>query len=68
MKYLVCIDNEGYEASLEKRKLYKVNSETSDGLVSIIDESGESYLYPIDHFLTIPTNIEFEKLLDQIMS
>lgn len=46
---VVCIDNEGYPASLEKRKIY-VSLRDSDAerhdLVRVIDESGDDYLYP----------------------
>ncbi len=52
----VCIENEGYSASLEKRKIYVVLADqTADkhGLVRIIDESGEDYLYPKAFFRTI---------------
>ena len=45
----VCVDNEGFPASLEKRKIYlalpDVHAERL-GLLRIIDESGEDYLYP----------------------
>jgi len=52
----VCIDNEGYPASLEKRKIYVVLPDRpaeKQGLVRIIDESGEDYLYPKSFFRTI---------------
>ena len=46
---VVCIDNDGYPASLEKRKIY-VSLRDSDaeehGLLRITDESGDDYLYP----------------------
>jgi hypothetical protein len=52
----VCIDNEGYPASLEKRKIYvalpDVDAEKR-GLLRIIDESGEDYLYPKAFFRSI---------------
>lgn len=54
--FLICVNNEGYEVSLEKRKLYeKVRDRRAEahGMVRIIDESGESYLYPEDCFLAI---------------
>lgn len=47
--YALCLDNEGYEVSLELRKLYQViEREANDpaGYLRIIDESGEDYLYP----------------------
>ena len=55
-RYLICVKNEGYEASLERRKVYKalpnVKAE-SHGLVRVIDESGEDYLYPEEFFVPI---------------
>ena len=54
-KFLLCIDNEGYEASLEMRKLYENISDKEaerHNQVRIIDESGEDYLYP-SHFLPL---------------
>jgi hypothetical protein len=54
--YAVCVRNEGYGASLELRKLYRVIAdETAEnrGLVRIIDESGEDYLYPRDWFIRV---------------
>ena len=48
MTFVICVDNEGYEASLELRKIYQVvPPEDNDpkGYVRIVDESGEDYLY-----------------------
>ena len=45
---VVCIENEGYEASLEKRKIYVAVHDAAagkHGLLCVIDESGEDYLY-----------------------
>jgi hypothetical protein len=50
------VDNEGYAASLEKRKLYVSLRDAiaeKHGLTRIIDESGADYLYPKGFFLTI---------------
>ena len=45
---VVCVDNAGYPASLEKRKIYvalrDVDAE-KHGLLRIVDESGDDYLY-----------------------
>jgi hypothetical protein len=53
---VVCIDNDGYATSLEKRKIYVVlrdaASEKHD-LLRIVDESGEDYLYPKASFRSI---------------
>jgi len=53
MKWMVCIKNQGYAASLELRKLYPaLDDDKSEamGLLRIIDESGDDYLYPQDMF------------------
>jgi hypothetical protein len=53
---LVCIKNAGYPASLEQRKIYVALADTvaeKRGLVRVIDESGEDYLYPKSLFRSI---------------
>jgi hypothetical protein len=53
---VVCIHNDGYEVSLEKRKIYVAlrdpTAEKHD-LLRVIDESGEDYLYPKAFFREI---------------
>jgi hypothetical protein len=55
-KYLLCIKNDGYRASLEPRKLYAripdKQAENHD-LVRVTDESGEDYLYPSSLFVPV---------------
>ena len=46
---VVCVENRGYRASLEKRKIYVALRDAAaekHGLVRVVDESGENYLYP----------------------
>jgi hypothetical protein len=53
---VVCVDNDGYAASLEKRKIYialRDPAAEKHGLRRIVDESGEDYLYPKAFFRTI---------------
>lgn len=48
-KLFVCIHNDGYAVSLDERKIYLGIPDTDAeqlGMVRIIDESGEDYLYP----------------------
>ena len=55
-QFVVCIDNEDYPASLEKRKIYIALRDAeaeSKGLLRIIDESGEDYLYTKTLFRSI---------------
>jgi hypothetical protein len=53
---VVCISNEGYPASLETRKLYIARHDAladKQGLMRVIDESGEDYLYPKSFFRAV---------------
>ena len=53
---VVCVDNEGFRASLEKRKIYVALRDPEAekrGLLRIIDESGEDYLYAKTFFRSI---------------
>ena len=53
---VVCVKNDGYPASLEKRKIYVALRDAQAGRhgpVRIIDESGDDYLYPKDLFRAI---------------
>ncbi len=56
---VVCLDNEGNAASLERRKIYVALPDPDaekHGLLRVIDESGEDYLYPKASFclITLP--------------
>ena len=54
--FVVCINNKGYPASLEIRKLYQaIPDETAAKVrqVRVIDESGEEYLYPENYFAAV---------------
>jgi hypothetical protein len=53
---VVCVDNEGYAVSLERRKIYVAIPDTgaeAGGMLRIIDESGEHYLYSRSLFRSI---------------
>ena len=53
---LVCIKRDGYEASLELRKIYISIADKeaeSSRMVRIVDESGDDYLFPEKFFLPI---------------
>jgi hypothetical protein len=55
-QFVVCVDNEGYTASLEKRKIYLALRDPSaekHGLIRVVDESGDDYLYPKTFFRSI---------------
>lgn len=55
-RYAVCVDNRSNPAALEVRKIYKLVDDAAAkarGLVRVIDESGEDYLYPERCFVRI---------------
>jgi hypothetical protein len=61
--YVVCINNTEYPSSLELRKIYQRLPDPraeEDGLIRIIDESGEDYLYARESFvpITVPEAVE----------
>jgi hypothetical protein len=59
--FLLCINNKGYEASLEVRKLYeKIPDKGAERhrQVRIIDESGEDYLYPAKFFVPVRLSMQ----------
>jgi len=61
-KFAVCINNKGFEASLEVGKLYEVVADAeaeSDDMIRVIDEDGEDYLFEANIFypLVIPSDL-----------
>ena len=53
---MVCLRNDGYEASLERRKIYAALPDADAARrdqVRIIDESGEDYLFPAKYFARV---------------
>lgn len=64
--FAICICNDNYEVSLEKRKLYEVlddSDATRHHQIRVIDESGEDYLYPQDYFIKIVLPQAIERAL-----
>jgi hypothetical protein len=55
-RLVICLDNAGYEASLERRKIYVAIPDARAarfGQIRVIDESGEDYLFPEKNFLRL---------------
>jgi hypothetical protein len=69
-KFLLCVDNKGYEASLELRKLYENipdKEAESHNQVRIIDESGEDYLFPVNYFAPVRlTTVVKNRILEKV--
>ena len=55
-QFAICLKNDGYEVSLELRKIYQVLPDLDAAKhrqIRIIDESGDDYLYPQNFFAPI---------------
>lgn len=68
-RFVVCLSNEGYSASLEPRKIYLSlpdDEAEREGLIRVVDESGEDYLYPKARFAEIALPRELEKHFGQV--
>jgi hypothetical protein len=55
-RLVICLDNSGYEVSLERRKIYVALPDASaekHGQLRVIDESGDDYLYPAELFVPV---------------
>ena len=53
---VICVKNDGYDVSLERRKLYVSIADPlaeKHGQLRIVDESGEDYLYPREFFVAV---------------
>ena len=65
-RFVVCVCNTGYKASLELRKLYRAIPDTRAArlhFLRIVDESGEDYLYPERYFLPLELTRPVKKAL-----
>jgi len=65
-KFAVCINNADYPAFLELLKIYRVlpdEDAATDGDIRVVDESGEDYLYPAEHFVFVELPRSVEKSL-----
>ncbi len=66
--FAVCIDNSGYLASLELHKIYRVLPDeraAADGMLRVIDESDEDYLFSAERFILMELPIAVKRALLQ---
>ncbi|MDQ2856471.1 MAG: hypothetical protein M3R68_09085 [Acidobacteriota bacterium] len=61
--FVVCLNNDGYQASLEVGKLYRLipdEEASAHGLMRVVDESGEDYAFSADRFhaIDLPPTVE----------
>lgn len=55
-RFVICVHNDGYSVSLETRKIYvslRDAAAEKQGMLRIVDESGDDYLYPKTFFRAV---------------
>ncbi len=63
IKFVICTDNEDYQVSLERWKVYQALDDAKAKKyhqIRVIDESGEDYLFPENYFtpINLPDNVK----------
>jgi len=63
IQFAVCLNNNGYPASLEVGKLYRVIADeeaAKENLLRVVDESGEDYAFASNrfHLVELPSNVQ----------
>jgi hypothetical protein len=65
---VVCVRNRGFPAALELRKVYRVLPDpvaAARSLLRVVDESGESYLYPKTYFVALKLSSEAARMIER---
>jgi len=65
-RFAVSINNTGYPDDLKIRTIYQIlpdESAARSNYIRVVDEAGEDYLYPADHFVMIDVPHEAQKAL-----
>jgi hypothetical protein len=68
-RFAMCIENGGNDVSLELCKVYRLLADVraeKEGLIRVIDESGEDYLYPREDFVPVELPAEARRALLRI--
>lgn len=63
-RYAVCVENRGHPAAFDVRKIYRFLDDVAaerQGLLRVIDESGDHYRYPQGFFVPIDVPQEVEQ-------
>jgi hypothetical protein len=66
-KFVICVCNEGQEASLILRKIYEQLPDADaerEGQLRVIDEDGEDYLHPANYFLSIDLSRDIREAVE----
>jgi len=68
-RFVVCIDNSDYRASLELHKIYQVLPDERaavDDFLRVVDESGEDYLYAARRFVPVELPRQVERSVARV--
>jgi hypothetical protein len=68
-RFVLCVANDGYPASLEPRKVYRQLPDLEaekGGLIRVVDESGEDYLFPRGLFAPLELSSEVRDALARV--
>ena len=63
-QFAICLNNEGYEASLEVGKVYRVipdQEAAAHGYIRMVDESGEDYAFDADRFYKVEFPLQLKQ-------
>lgn len=66
IQFVVCLNNADYEASLEIGKIYRSirdDDAAANGLIRIVDESGDDYAFAVSRFYPIDLPKPIEEVL-----
>ena len=56
LQFVICVKNEGYPASLQLWKVYRVLPDEKGArhnMIRVVDESGEDYLFLASYFVSV---------------
>lgn len=71
IRFMVCVDNRGYEMDLNPLRVYAVlppePNEADLPILRVIDESGEDYLYPDSYFAPVELDEGAKRTLTELM-
>ena len=68
-KFVICIDNSAYLASLAIRNIYEVvpdSDATKTHQVRVVDESGDTYLFPASCFIDAKFSKEIREAISKV--
>ena len=69
-RFVICIRNDEYPASLEKRKIYEAMRDPDARKlhqIRVLDESREDYLYPETYFVALKLPKATEQVLVSVV-